>query len=134
MVPSNVHLVRAAYEAFAAGDMAPLVDLLDDDVEWIEPDGAPGVGGTYHGRESVLGEMFARLPSVWDDFRVAPTTYVDGGEHVLVLGDLSAHDPLSGMPAHAPFAHVWRLQAGKAVWWRCYEDTALLHEARRREA
>lgn len=132
MTSSNMELVRDAYEAFTRGDMEPLVALLDEDVEWIEPDGAPGVGGAYHGRDAVLTEMFARLPDIWDDFRVAPETFLDGGDHVVVMGELSARDPVTGAPARAPFAHVWRLHDGQAVWWRCFEDTALLHDARRR--
>ncbi|MGE0026719.1 MAG: nuclear transport factor 2 family protein [Thermoleophilia bacterium] len=127
---SNAQRVRAVYEAFGRGDLGPLTEVLDEDVEWIEPDGAPGVGGVYHGRESVFAEMFGRLPGVWDEFRVAPSTYIDAGEHVVVLGELSAVDPASGTPARAPFAHVWRFEDGQAVWWRCFEDTAVLQGAR----
>jgi uncharacterized protein len=129
-VRCNSHQVRTAYEAFVRGDLAPLAAILDEDVEWIEPDGAPGVGGVYHGREAVFAEMFARLPGVWDEFRVTPSSYIDGGDHVVVLGELSVVDPISGTSARVPFAHVWRFEAGRAVWWRCFEDTAVLQAAR----
>ena len=127
---SNAQQVRSVYEAFSQGDLAPLTEILDEDVEWIEPEGAPGVGGVYHGRDAVFTEMFARLPGVWDDFRVTPSSYIDGGDHVVVLGELSAVDPGSGTAVRAPFAHVWRFEAGRAVWWRCFEDTAVLQAAR----
>jgi ketosteroid isomerase-like protein len=74
--------------------------------------------------------MFGRLPSIWDDFGVHPETYLDAGDHVVVLGRVRARVPGSGAPAEAPFAHVWRLEGNQAVWWRCDEDTALLHRAR----
>jgi uncharacterized protein len=132
----NVDRVRTAYEALGAGDPGPLVALLHPDIEWVEPDGAPGVGdlspgsGVYRGSDDVLTRMFGRLPSIWDDFGVHPETYLDAGDHVVVLGELRANVPGTGASARAPFAHIWRLSDGRAVWWRCYEDTALLHHAR----
>jgi len=136
MAGGDLQRVRDGYEALGRGDLAPLVALLHEDIEWIEPDGAPGVGamtagsGVYRGRDDVLGRMFGRLPTIWDDFAVHPERYLDAGDHVVVLGELRARVPGTGTPAAAPFAHVWRLEDGRAVWWRCYEDTALLHEAR----
>jgi len=136
MSQENVARVRDAYDALGSGDPDPLVALMHPDIEWIEPDGAPGVGGmtrgsgVYRGRDDVLTRMFGRLPSIWDDFGVHPETYLDAGDHVVVLGRLRANVPGTGAPAEAPFAHVWRLEGDQAVWWRCYEDTALLHRAR----
>ena len=136
MSQENVAGVREAYEALGRGDPGPLAALMHPDIEWIEPDGAPGVGamskdsGVYRGRDDVFTRMFGRLPSIRDDFGVHPETYLDAGDHVVVLGELRASVPDSGAPAAAPFAHVWRLDGGQAVWWRCYEDTALLHHAR----
>jgi uncharacterized protein len=136
MSQENVARVRDAYDALGRGDPGPLVALMHPGIEWIEPDGAPGVGamtrgsGVYRGRDDVLDRMFGRLPSIWDDFGVHPETYLDAGDHVVVLGEVRASVPDSGAPAAAPFAHVWRLDGDQAVWWRCYEDTALLHHAR----
>ena len=136
MSSENVETVRRSYEALAQGDAGPLIASLHDDVEWIEPDGAPGVGamekgsGMYRGRDDVLGRMFGRLGDYWHDFTANPDTYLDGGEYVVVLGHLRARAPETGEPAEAPTAHVWRFEDRKVVWWRCYEDTALLHRAK----
>ena len=46
------------------------------------------------------------------------------------LDQSGANVPGSGEAAEAPFAHVYRMQDGRLVWWRCYEDTAMLHRAR----
>ena len=136
MSREHVERVRVGYESLGRGDAAPLVALMHPDIEWIEPDGAPGVAtmargsGVYRGRDDVLSRMFGRLPSIWDNFAVDPETYLDAGDHVVVLGVLHANVPETGAPAEAPFAHVWRFEGDQAVWWRCYEDTALLHHAR----
>jgi uncharacterized protein len=132
----NVGRVRDAYDALGRGEPGPLVALLHADIEWIEPDGAPGVGamtrgsGVYRGRDDVLNRMFGRLPSIWNDFGVHPEAYLDAADHVVVLGEVRASVPDSGAPAAAPFAHIWRFDGDQAVWWRCYKDTALLHQAR----
>ena len=45
-------MVRAAYAAFAAGDLDAAVADLADDVIWVEPLEFPN-GGTHLGREAV---------------------------------------------------------------------------------
>jgi uncharacterized protein len=108
MALSNVDAVRTAYEALGSGDPGPLIELMHPDVEWIEPDGAPGVGtmdagsGAYRGRDDVLTRMFGRLPTIWDNFGVQPERFLDAGEHVVVLGTLRANVPATGEPAEAP--------------------------------
>ena len=69
--------LRAAYVAINGGDPGPAVELMDPDIEWIEPDGAPGVGGmrpgsgVYRGRDQVFTGVFALLAGrLWDHFRV----------------------------------------------------------------
>ncbi len=137
MSKDNVDRVRAVYDALNRGDPEPLQAMLEPDIEWIEPDGAPGVGGlspgsgVFRGREEVLRGVFDLLAGrLWDDFHVVPDELIDGGEYVLVMGQLRATVPGSGRRAEAPFAHVWRLREGRCFWWRCYEDTAVLHNAR----
>ena len=137
MSQENVERVRAVYEAINRGDPAPLLEIMEPDIEWIEPDGAPGVGGLspgsgiFRGREEVVRGVFDLLAGrLWDNFRVEPDELVDGGEYVVAMGHLRATVPGSDRPAETPFAHVWRLRDGRCFWWRCYEDTAVLHNAR----
>lgn len=137
MSQENVGRVRAAYEALNRGDPAPALKLMDPGIEWIEPDGAPGVGGlepgsgVFRGRDQVLKGVFELLAGrLWDNFRVEPDDILDAGDHVVVLGHLRATVPGSNRRAESPFAHVWRLRGDACVWWRCYEDTYVLHNAR----
>jgi ketosteroid isomerase-like protein len=136
-MPGLADRLRAAYVAINAGDPGPAIELMDPDIEWIEPDGAPGVGGmrpgsgVYRGRDQVLTGVFALLAGrLWDHFRVEPDEIIDAGDALVVLGHLRATVPGSDRPAEAPFAHVWKMRDGRCHWWRCYEDTAVLHNAR----
>src|SRR5947209_3497304 len=130
MSQEGVARLRAAYEALNAGNPAPALELMDPDIEWIEPDGAPGVGGmsqgsgVYRGRDQVLKGVFELLAGrLWDNFRVEPDEIIDGGDTLVVLGHLRATVPGSDRPAETPFAHVWKMRDdGTCYWWRCYED------------
>ena len=77
MALSNVDAVRTAYEALGRADPGPFIELMHADVEWIEPDGAPGVAtmdvgsGVYRGRDDVLliphvGGRYADIVSFHD--------------------------------------------------------------------
>ena len=55
----NAALVRRGYEAFNAGDLATLTELLSEDVTFYQP-GASSVSGEYRGRDAVLG-FFGQL-------------------------------------------------------------------------
>ena len=37
----NTALIKEAYDGFARGDLAPLLGILDDDVEWFEAEPSP---------------------------------------------------------------------------------------------
>jgi uncharacterized protein len=127
---AEVEAIRAVYVALADGDAGPLAALMDPDIEWTEPDGAPGIAGTYRGRSAVFTEVFARIPEVWQEFRVEPELFLDAGTHVVVTGTLAVRAFGTGGRAQAPFAHVWGLRDGRVASWRCFTDTALLHSAR----
>lgn len=41
MADANVDLLKAGYEAFARGDVAGVLALFSDDIEWYEAEGMP---------------------------------------------------------------------------------------------
>ena len=55
----NKELIKKGYAAFAAGDVETVMDLFDDDVEWVQP-GESAVSGTFHGKTEVM-EYIGRL-------------------------------------------------------------------------
>jgi uncharacterized protein len=125
---SNMELVRGLYEAFAAGDVATVLDALDDDVEWTEADGFPH-GGTYVGRQALIDGVFARISSDWDPFVADMREFLDAGEHVVAIGRYSGTLRATGRDFEAEAAVVWTLRDGKVVRFRQYVDTASLQPA-----
>ncbi len=116
--------VRAAYQAFGKGDIPAVLAILADDIRWTEAEGGP-YGGTYVGPQAVLEQVFMKLGGEWDGFSAIPAEFIANGDTVVALGEYSATFKATGKSFKAPFAHVWRFQAGKVAAFQQYTDTHL---------
>jgi ketosteroid isomerase-like protein len=68
--------------------------------------------------------VFGRLVAAVDRFTAVPDTYVDGGDHVVVLGRYGGTMKASGARLDAQFCHVYRFEGDKVVQFQQYTDTA----------
>lgn len=125
---SNLDSVKSVYQGLAEGDIPSLLGSLSPDIVWTEAEGFP-YAGTYHGPGSVLTEVFMRLGTEWTGFAAVPEEFIDGGDTIVVLGKYSGTYKATGKSFQADFAHVWKLQDGKAVRFIQYVDTLLVHRA-----
>jgi len=125
---SNLDTVKAIYQAFAEGDVPSVLGFLSPDIAWTEAEGFP-LAGTYHGPSSVLTGVFMRLGTEFVGFAAVPEEFVDGGDTVVALGKYSGAYKATGKSFQADFAHVWKLQDGKAIRFVQYVDTLLVHRA-----
>lgn len=124
MSKENVDLVRAIYDAFAAGDVPGVVSLMSPDMVWNEAENFPYADGNpYCGPDAILGGVFARLASEWDGFAAVPEELLDAGDAVVVLGRYRGTCKATGLGMDAQLAHVWRVADGKAVRFQQYTDT-----------
>jgi ketosteroid isomerase-like protein len=123
MATRNTEVVTSIYGALARGDVEAALAALDPDVVWVEPD-TPGLpfAGVHHGREGVLGEVFATVPATWDEFRVDAEELLAAGEAVVAIGRF--HARVGDRLLDTPFAHVWRVRGGLAAEFRNFTDTA----------
>lgn len=121
MSEENVDTIRGIYDAFARGDIPAIIDQLADDVAWHSPETLPW-GGDERGHEGVLA-FFGRLGGAVDELVPDVRTFIDGGDHVTVLGTHHGRAK-GGAPFEAEWAMVWRLRDGKVVEFRDYVDTA----------
>jgi len=120
---SHVESSRAAYEAFARGDIeAAFADLRDDCVFHGNSAGMPA-GGDYRGREEIVGKWLPELVSTFEGFEVRPTTFLEAGDHVVVLGE--DHATVRGTPLQAMFCHVWRYEGDQIAEAHFFSDSAM---------
>lgn len=125
---TNVDSVKQVYQAFAENDIFRVLGFLNSEIDWTEAEGFP-YGGTYHGPKAVLEGVFMRLGAEWNGFAAVPDEFIDGGDTVVALGKYSGTYKATGKSFAANFAHVWKIQDGKAVRFVQYVDTLLIHRA-----
>jgi len=124
MPNENVALVQAIYQGFAAGDVPAILERMSGDIEWNEAENFPYADrNPYCGPEAVLSGVFARFGEEWDGFAALPDDFLGDGDSVVVLGRYRGVYKATGRAFDAQFAHVWRVEDGKAVAFQQYTDT-----------
>jgi ketosteroid isomerase-like protein len=129
MAESNEDRIRKGYDNFNRGDIPAILELLDEQVDWHEPDWviAPA-GGVKHGREQVAREVFQTAAETWDGFLLEPRETYAAGDTVVAEGAFKAQPKGGGRWITVPFAHVWRFRDGKVVSLHGYMDVKELAE------
>lgn len=127
---NNVEIVREGYEAFNEQNLEKVLGKFDDNIEWVEPEGWP-YGGTYHGPNAVVENVFEPALSDNEDFVVRPDRFIDGGETVVVVGAFRGTVAETGNSFDLPFAHVHDMEDGRITRTQVYTDTAQYQQAAR---
>jgi uncharacterized protein len=120
----NVKLIEGVYEAFGRGDIQPLLDVMDENIEWHEAEHTPNwPGGPYIGPQAVLENVIGQIPQDFDGFTIEVKRTVGCGDTVLAECRYHATFKANGKTLDAQVAHVWDLRDGKVVRWQQYADT-----------
>jgi uncharacterized protein len=121
---TNADVVQRGYEAFGRGDIPAFLELLTDDVEWIQQ-GPPVIpfAGTRHGHEGVM-EYFSLLGESLEFEQFEPREFVAQDDTVVVLGFERSLGKATGRTVEQEWAHVYTLRDGKIAKGRFFEDTA----------
>jgi ketosteroid isomerase-like protein len=122
----DVAMILASYEAFANGDIDAAVEMLDRDVEWIEPDEFPN-GGSRKGRDSVA-EYLRASRAMWTELESEATPYRHEDDIVIVhrvrgrMADGGVHE--------ATVADVFTVRDGVGVRMQAFADPEAAFERR----
>ncbi|MDE3205671.1 MAG: nuclear transport factor 2 family protein [Acidobacteriota bacterium] len=60
---SNAGQLKGAYDAFAGGDIQPLLDLLSEEIVWVDSTLGP-LAGAYHGKAEVP-QFFGKMMDIY---------------------------------------------------------------------
>jgi uncharacterized protein len=122
---SAVETIKSAYAAFGRNDPSVLFAAMDPNISWNEAEGNPLADrNPYVGPQAIGEGVFGRLLAAIDNFTAVPTTFIDGGSHVVVLGRYGGAMKDGGAPLDSPFCHVYRFEGDKAVMFQQFTDTA----------
>jgi ketosteroid isomerase-like protein len=122
---SGFETTKAAYAAFGRNDPSVLFGAMDPAIAWNEAEGNPLADrNPYVGPQAIGQGVFGRLLAAIDNFTAVPDTFIDGGDHVVVLGRYGGTMKNGGVRLDAPFCHVYRFNGDKAVTFQQYTDTA----------
>src|SRR6266550_2050793 len=70
MSQENVEIVRRAYAAFSEGNLGPVLDALDADLEWNASDVFFDQPRTYHDRQTWQEQFLPELAEIFEEYRV----------------------------------------------------------------
>ncbi|GAA4350365.1 hypothetical protein GCM10023165_37680 [Variovorax defluvii] len=119
-------IVRQAYAAFGRKDIAGILALLSDDVDWRFYAGeAAGISyaGKFTGKQQVQA-WFGMLAESDDIQGFEPREFLEGPEHVTVLGWERAKPLPKGKEFETEWVHVFNVKNGKITRWIGTGDTA----------
>jgi ketosteroid isomerase-like protein len=117
---ADVEALRRGYEALNSGDLSVVLELLDPEMEWHEPQPSPDAG-THRGRDS-FERFFRGWMDSFEDFRVEPERVVERGRKLIAVVRQSGRGRSSGVEVDARLAHVWTVEDGRAVRFEAVPD------------
>ena len=124
MSQQNVELVRAIYDALATSDGPGVISRMCPGIVWNEAENFPYADrNPYRGPEGILTGLFTRFGAEWDGFAAAPAEFLDAGDTIIVIGRYRGTYVATGDKLDSQFAHVWRIDDGKAVAFQQFTDT-----------
>ena len=124
MSAENVSVIKSLYDAFGAGDVPSVLEVMSPDIVWNEAENFPYADSNpYRGPEAVAAGVFARCIGEWEGFAVAMNDLIDGGDRVVALGRYSGSFKQTGGRMNPQAVHVWTLEDGKIVSFQQYIDT-----------
>ena len=120
---TNLDIIRQGYEAFARRDIPAMLSAY-----------APAVTFTIPGpKETPLARGWRGIDDMKEFFRVvdseleftefSPQQWIAEGDRVIVIGTYAGNVKRNGNPFRTDWVMAWRLENGKIVEMREYNDT-----------
>src|SRR3954454_22133190 len=122
MSEANVDLVRRCVEIFNAGDLEPILELLDavvaEDCELGATGRLPDVGRHLVGRDAIK-DWFREVLGTFA-YRTDAEEYIDAGDAVVVVCQQTARGRASGAETTASMVEVFGVRDGMVTYFDAY--------------
>jgi ketosteroid isomerase-like protein len=123
---ANTKTIQAVYEAFGRGDVAAIVDVVTDDVDWGAETSSTAVPwyGVHHGKDGVVS-FFEAFGSTMDVEQFEPVSFAANDTDVHTLVHFKAKRRATGASLAMDLHHFFQFRDGKISYYRGTEDSAL---------
>jgi uncharacterized protein len=118
----NVEIVRRLYEAWQRDGVSVVPNLMDPDVEWINPAYALEPGRRCGYEE--FAAAAAAFRSVYTVDRVSDIEIYDAGDRIGVTGRMLVRSAGNEVPVDAARGYVFDLRDGKIIRFAWFSDPA----------
>ncbi len=123
-MPALTETVRQLYADFSRGNIPAMLQHVADDVDWecVCPPALP-----YAGRRRTRDEVakfFTDIPKADQIHQFEPREFIDGGDHVTVLGVEQSTALETQKEFTSEWVHVFSFKGGKITRWRGFFNTA----------
>jgi ketosteroid isomerase-like protein len=129
MSQENVEIVRRSYEAFLRSEWDQAAQLLDPDVELHGTVGGLSEGSVARGLQQIRQVFQQEDSEAWDESRLEPERFIDGGDRVVVLQHEFRRGRGSGVELETDTAVVFEVRDGRVIRIQGYMDRASALEA-----
>jgi uncharacterized protein len=119
----NVEIVRRFYEAWGRGEISVPVELMDPEVEYVNPEGAiePGTRRGIPAFEEAVATVF----DAWEYWRGEPDRLEAVDDRVIAVVRYRARGRSSGLEVEGVESALWTLRDGRVVryeWFHGPDD------------
>ena len=120
MAQDDIERVRAAYDAWNAGNLEAALELSHPEIEVVQDPQIPGAV-TVSGKEA-FGRWLASFFETWESFEITPTEIRRIDDKIVVVGHVNARGKTAQIPVETDTAHVLTVRDGLAIRWESYTD------------
>ena len=127
MSRENVEVVKALYAAWQRDGLGVVPELMDTEIEWVNPSYAVEPG-TRRGHEEFAAAARAVL-DIYGDYLVSGIDVYDTGNRVVVTARVATRSKGNDVPIEADRGYVFDLSGGKVTRFAWFNDPAEALEA-----
>jgi ketosteroid isomerase-like protein len=115
-------IVRRSFEAISDADIDALLELYDEEIEFLPVTGTRVESGGYHGHDGVRA-YFEEVAPIWETMKPYGTDFHQVGDAVVVSGGCLVRGRGSGAETDSPMAWVVTVRDGKITSHRGFRDS-----------
>jgi len=127
MSQENVEVVRRFYDEWASDEFPGPIELMDPEVEYVNPTGAVEPG-TRRGLDA-FSRAVEKVFEGWETWQMDPEGFETVGDQVAVVVRYRARGRGSGVEVEGRESALWTLRDGKVVRYAWFHEPADAFEA-----